>query len=75
MNEKKSQQNLSSEALLADIETLMQHDDHDKETINPSLLAYLDLETLISVKQSLLKRSGKISQEDKAWLEQFKKYE
>ncbi|RLA77327.1 MAG: hypothetical protein DRG30_00495 [Epsilonproteobacteria bacterium] len=76
MNEKNSQNptKQSKEALLADIEQLMQYDKNDKATINPSLLTYLDIDTLISTKKSLLKRTGTLSEEDKEWLHQFMKY-
>lgn len=72
MNDKKRQ---TKEELLADIEKLMQYEPTDKETINPRLLAYLDLDTLISIKTSLLKKAGRLSDEDKAWLQQFRKVE
>ncbi len=77
MNEKNKQNKVkpSKEALLADIEKLMQYDENDQATINPSLLAYLDIDALISTKKSLLKRAGKLSEDDKEWLHQFKKYE
>ncbi len=76
MNEKNKQNpiNPSKDALLADIEKLMQYDKSDKPTINPTLLAYLDIDTLISTKKSLLKRRGTLSEEDKEWLQQFRKY-
>ena len=64
----------SKEELLADIEKLISYG-RDVPTINPSLLAYLEIEDLISTKTKLLERVGKLSDEDKAWLEQFKKYE
>jgi len=35
----------------------------------------LSIDDLISTKKKLLERAGKLSEEDKAWLEQFKKYE
>lgn len=72
MNEKNSQK---KEELLADIEKLIRYEESDKETIDPKLLAYLDLEALISIKTSLLKKVGTLSDEDKDWLQQFKKYE
>ena len=72
MNDKKRQ---TKEELLADIEKLMQYEPTDKETINPRLLVYLDLDTLISIKTSLLKKAGRLSDEDKAWLQQFRKVE
>lgn len=71
MNEKNI---LDKEKLLEEIETLISYGKEDP-TINPDLLAYLTLEDLISIKTKLLKRIGTLSDEDKAWLEQFKKYE
>ena len=72
MNEKNSQ---TKEELLADIEKLLRYEESDKETIDPKLLAYLDLEALISIKTSLLEKVGTLSDEDRDWLQQFKKYE
>ena len=60
--------------LLADIEKLISYG-RDEPTINPALLAYLEIDDLISTKNKLLERVGKLSDEDKEWLEQFKKYE
>ena len=62
------------EELLADIEKLISYG-RDEPTINPALLAYLEVDDLISTKKKLLERVGKLSAEDKEWLEQFKKYE
>ena len=62
------------EELLSDIEKLISYG-RKEPTINPALLAYLELDDLISTKKKLLERVGKLSDEDKAWLEQFKKYE
>ena len=62
------------ETLLAEIETLIAYGKKEP-TINPALLAYLSLDDLISIKRKLLERVDKLSPEDKAWLEQFKKYE
>jgi len=72
MNEKNSQ---TKEELLADIEKLIRYDKSDKQTINPALLDYLDELSLISIKKKLLERVGTLSEEDKEWLQQFKKYE
>ena len=58
--------------LLAEIETLIAYGKKES-TINPALLAYLSLDDLISIKKKLLERIDKLSLEDKAWLEQFKK--
>jgi len=62
------------EILLAEIEKLISYG-RDEPTINPDLLAYLEIDDLINTKAKLLERVGKLSDEDKAWLEQFKKYE
>ena len=64
----------TKEELLADIEELISYG-REEPTINPDLLAYLELEDLINTKAKLLERVGTLSDEDKAWLEQFKKYE
>ncbi len=71
MNEKNIPE---KEVLLAEIEELIAYGKEDP-TINPALLAYLSMDDLISIKTKLLKRVGTLSEEDKAWLEQFKKYE
>jgi|GEM_PF-437199 hypothetical protein len=64
----------TKETLLADIEKLIAYG-KEEPTINPALLAYLDMDDLISTKRTLLERVEKLSEEDKIWLEQFKKYE
>ena len=71
MNEENRQ---TKEELLADIEKLISYG-REEPTINPALLAYLEIDDLISTKKKLLDRVGKLSEEDKEWLEQFKKYE
>jgi len=71
MNEENIQ---TKEELLADIEDLISYG-REEPTINPALLAYLEIDDLISTKEKLLERVGKLSEEDKRWLEQFKKYE
>jgi len=65
---------LTKEILLEDIEKLISYG-RDEPTINPALLEYLSIEDLINTKAKLLERVGKLSNEDKAWLEQFKTYE
>ena len=70
MNTENEEKNI----LLADIEKLIAYG-RDEPTINPDLLAYLELEDLINTKAKLLERVGKLSVEDKEWLEQFKKYD
>ena len=60
--------------LLEDIEKLIAYG-RDEPTINPSILEFLSVEDLINTKAKLLERVGKLSKEDKDWLEQFKKYD
>lgn len=62
------------ELLLQEIEKLMSYG-KDEPTINPSLLEYLDIEALQNIKKSLEHKVGTLSEDDKKWLEQFKKYE
>jgi len=64
----------TKEELLADIDRLISYG-REEPTISPDLLAYLEIEDLISTKTKLLERVGKLSEEDKDWLEQFKKYD
>ncbi|MDQ7047510.1 MAG: hypothetical protein Q9M39_07775 [Sulfurovum sp.] len=70
MNEK---HNPSKEELLADIEELIAYG-RTEPTINPALLAYLEIDDLINTKKKLLERVGKLSDEDKVWLEGFTIY-
>jgi len=63
----------SKENLLADIEELIAYG-REEPTINPELLAYLEIDDLIGIKRNLLSRVGKLSQEDIDWLEQFRAY-
>jgi hypothetical protein len=65
---------LTKEELLKDIEKLIAYG-RDEPTINPALLKYLSVEDLVNTKAKLLERVDTLSQEDKAWLEQFKTYE
>jgi len=71
MNEKNTQ---TKETLLAEIDRLISYGKEDP-TINPDLLAYLSMEDLLSIKAKLLEKVNVLSEEDKRWLEQFKKYE
>jgi len=64
----------SKEKLLVEIEKLIAYG-REEPTINPALLAYLEVEDLINTKAKLLERAGTLSDEDKEWLEQFKKYD
>ncbi|SFV61160.1 hypothetical protein MNB_SV-12-57 [hydrothermal vent metagenome] len=71
---KKKNEIVEKEELLNEIEVLMRYKKEDKMTINPNYLEYLEVEDLKSIKQTLLKRVGKLSKENIEWLEQFKKY-
>jgi len=64
----------TKEELLADVEKLIAYG-RDESTINPALLEYLEIDDLINTKAKLLERVGKLSDADKVWLEQFKKYQ
>ena len=64
----------TKEELLEEIEKLIAYG-REEPTINPALLEYLSIEDLIFTKEKLLERVGTLSEEDKAWLQQFKKYE
>jgi hypothetical protein len=63
----------NKEELLAQIEKLIAYG-REEPTINPALLAYLSIDDLQNTKAKLLERVGTLSEEDKAWLEQFKTY-
>jgi len=71
MNEKNTQ---TKEELLKEIDELISYGKEDP-TINPDLLAYLSMEDLLNIKAKLLEKVNILSEEDIAWLEQFKKYE
>jgi hypothetical protein len=61
------------EELLKEIEALLSYKPEEKTTINPNYLEYLEVEDLESIKKGLLAKIGKLSTEDIAWLQQFKK--
>jgi len=65
----------TKEELLHEIEALLTYKPENKTTINPNYLEYLEVEDLESIKKGLMEKIGKLSQEDIAWLEQFKKYD
>jgi len=64
----------SKEELLQEIDKLISYG-KEEPTINPDLLRYLSVEDLTNIKKKLLEKVNVLSDEDKAWLEQFKKYE
>jgi len=65
----------SKEALLKEIESLLSYKPESRTTINPDYLEYLEVEDLESIKRNLIESFGKLSQEDIAWLQQFKSEE
>jgi hypothetical protein len=65
----------TKEELLKEIESLLTYKPEQKLEINPNYLEYLELDDLESIKRSLLQKIGVLTQEDKEWLEQFKKYD
>lgn len=64
----------TKEILLVQIEKLIAYGSGES-TINPDLLQYLSMSDLVSIRDSLMERTGQLSEDDKKWLEQFKKYE
>ena len=69
----KSENEPDKALLLAEIDQLISYG-RAEPTINPDLLAYLEVHDLISIKRQLLAKVGTLTEEDKEWLEQFKKY-
>jgi len=69
------QNKITKEELLKEIEALLSYSPENTTTINPNYLEYLELEDLTSIKNTLIKKIGKLKEEDIAWLEQFKTYE
>ena len=67
----------TKEELIKDIETLLNsHGDKAPRTqINPALLAFMDEETLKSIIDSLLRQKESVNEDNREWLEQFKKYD
>lgn len=62
------------EKLLQEINALLSYGETE-DTIDASLLEYLELDMLENIKKSLQSRTSNLKEEDKEWLEQFKKYE
>jgi hypothetical protein len=70
----KSENELSKEQLLEEIDQLISYG-KEEPTINPDLLAFLETHDLIGIKRQLMAKVGTLTEEDKEWLEQFKKYD
>ena len=64
----------TKEELLKEIEALLSYKPDDTLEINPNYLEYLELEDLESIKRGLMLKIGKLKEEDKEWLQQFKKH-
>jgi len=64
---------MEKERLLHIIEQLLS-DDTNQTHINPAYLQYFEPEQLKSIVKNLEDRQGVLSDTDKEWLEQFKKY-
>ena len=62
------------EILLKEIDKLISYN-KEEATISSDLLKYFTLTELEGMKENLLKKVGKLKEEDMEWLEQFKKYE
>ena len=67
----------TKEELIKDIETLLNSYDGEapRTQINPALLAFMDEATLKSIIDSLLRQKESVNEDNKEWLEQFKKYD
>ncbi len=66
----------TKEQLIADIENLLNsYDNIHKTQINPTLLEFMDEETLISIIDLLLNQKEDSKESDMEWLETFKKHE
>ena len=64
------------EQLINDIQNLLNtYEGIHKTDINPTLLEFMDEETLISIIDSLLNQKENSKESDIEWLEQFKKHE
>jgi len=61
-------------ALINEIKELWSSKNIQKFDIAPELLEYLELKDLQELKERILKSLSTLTQEQKDWLEQFKKY-
>ena len=63
----------TKEELLKEIEALLSYKPDEKLEINPNYLEYLEISDLESIKNGLIQKVGKLSEDDIEWLQQFKK--
>ncbi len=64
----------SKEQLLEEIEELLSYG-MEKPDISPSLMEYLDEKTLESIRDRLAKNCNSLKEEDRIWLQRFRKEE
>ncbi len=61
--------------LITDIQNLLNnYDDKNSTSINPSLLEFMNEDTLLSIIDTLLTQKESSKETDTDWLETFKKY-
>ncbi len=62
-------------SLLNEIKELWKSENIEKFDIAPELLEYLELKDLQELKERILNSMSELSEEQKEWLSQFRKYE
>ncbi|MDP2078949.1 MAG: hypothetical protein Q8N01_05980 [Sulfuricurvum sp.] len=66
----------SKQQLINDIQNLLnRYEGLSPTSINPTLLEFMDRDTLLSIISSLLKQQENTNQDNLEWLEQFKQYQ
>lgn len=64
----------TKEQLINDIQNLLnRYEGLSPTSINPALLEFMDRETLLSIIDSLLKQQEHTNENNKEWLQQFKR--
>jgi len=62
--------------LIKDVQTLLNnYDDSNSTVINPSLLEFMDEDTLVKIIDDLLSQKEAAKESDVEWLQKFKKIE
>lgn len=66
----------TKQQLINDIQNLLnRYEGLSPTTINPTLLEFMDRDTLINIISSILKQQENTNQDNLEWLEQFKQYQ
>lgn len=66
----------TKQQLIDDIQNLLnRYEGLSPTTINPTLLEFMDRDTLLSIISSILKQQENTNQDNLEWLEQFKQYQ